>query len=233
MSSDDTSASAGGTNRRLGAVYALIFRRWRVRREKWFREKLGIVPGSRIIDVGGYPEIWNQPGYDGVMVDVINLDLENDTAPSISMISGAMVRSLQGDGRTLPFKDASYDIAYSNSVIEHVGSTRDQERFAQEIMRVGRSLWVQTPAPLCPIEPHFLGLAIHWLPRAWRPIAARVFSLRGLFGGHSMEHLREISDTTRLVSKKRLRSMFPGCIILTERILGVIPKSYIVVRAES
>jgi hypothetical protein len=52
--------------------------------------------------------------------------------------------------------DQEYDIAFSNSVIEHVGDWERQAAFASEIRRVGKNLWIQTPAKECPIEPHYL-----------------------------------------------------------------------------
>ena len=61
-----------------------------------------------------------------------------------------------GDGCALKFPDKSYDIAFSNSVIEHVGSWERQQAFAKDIRRVGKAIWVQTPARECLIEPHYL-----------------------------------------------------------------------------
>ncbi len=45
----------------------------------------------------------------------------------------------------LPFKDKSYDIVFSNSVIEHVGNLEKQKQFADEVQRVGKSYFIQTP----------------------------------------------------------------------------------------
>ena len=37
-------------------------------------------------------------------------------------------------------------------------------------------------------------------------------------------------ETTRLLTRREMQVLFPDCQILTERILGLIPKSYIAVR---
>ncbi len=37
-------------------------------------------------------------------------------------------------------------------------------------------------------------------------------------------------ETTRLLTKREMRQLFPDCEIYTEKLLGFIPKSYIAVR---
>ena len=53
---------------------------------------------------------------------------------------------------------------YSNSVIEHLHEFDQQKRFADEVRRVGRKLWVQTPARGFFVEPHLITPFIHYLP---------------------------------------------------------------------
>src|ERR1017187_2845994 len=61
-----------------------------------------------------------------------------------------------GDGRAVPFRDAAFDVVFSNSVIEHVGDAQSQRAFAREVARVGRAYWVQTPNRWFPVEQHLL-----------------------------------------------------------------------------
>ncbi|MFZ3031862.1 MAG: class I SAM-dependent methyltransferase [Candidatus Moraniibacteriota bacterium] len=64
------------------------------------------------------------------------------------------VTSLSGDGRHLDFPDNAFDIAYSNAVIEHVGTFDDQRRFLSELFRVAKRGYLTTPNRLFPIELH-------------------------------------------------------------------------------
>ena len=59
------------------------------------------------------------------------------------------------DGCSLPFPDKSFDIVFSNAVIEHIIGDGKQAQFARELMRVGRSWFVTTPNYWFPLEPHY------------------------------------------------------------------------------
>ncbi|OGI22524.1 MAG: hypothetical protein A2808_03435 [Candidatus Moranbacteria bacterium RIFCSPHIGHO2_01_FULL_55_24] len=64
------------------------------------------------------------------------------------------VTTLEADGRSLPFTDNEFSIAYSNAVIEHVGGHEDQLRFLRELFRVSRRGYLTTPNRRFPIEVH-------------------------------------------------------------------------------
>ena len=137
---------------------------------------------------------------------------------------------LVGDGRNLPSADQSYDIAYSNSVIEHVGSWEEQQLFAREMRRVGKKLWCQTPAWECPIEPHYMAPFLHWLPRSIQRKIIRPLTPWGWLSKPPPEHVEFMVSTTRLLSYRELKLWFPDCTIIVEKMLWLIPKSYIAVR---
>ena len=138
--------------------------------------------------------------------------------------------SLVGDGCALPMKAKSYDIAFSNSVIEHVGSWERQQQFASEIRRVGNAVWLQTPAYECPIEPHYMAPFVHYLPPSLQKRILRRGTLWGWLQRPSRDLVNEWVDITRLLSKREMRQLFPDCEIVTEYMLGFIPKSHIAVR---
>jgi hypothetical protein len=53
---------------------------------------------------------------------------------------------------------------------------------------------------------------------------------QGGWGGRAnVEHLLDLVDEVRLLSKREMREMFPDCHVITERFL-LMPKSYIAVR---
>jgi SAM-dependent methyltransferase len=74
---------------------------------------------------------------------------------------------LRYNGSQLPFADKSFDIVWSNAVIEHVGGRDSQLGFLREIKRVGRQAFITTPNRLFPIEIHTRLPFAHWLPRPW------------------------------------------------------------------
>lgn len=134
------------------------------------------------------------------------------------------------DGCRLPYPDRSYDIVYSNSVIEHVGSYEKQRAFASEARRVGKRLWIQTPAYEFFIEPHFLAPFVHWAPRNLRVKLIRFFTLWGWLEKPSPQRIQETVDEIRLLRYREMQELFPDCQILRERFLGVLTKSYIAFR---
>src|SRR5690625_7584560 len=62
------------------------------------------------------------------------------------------------------YKKNECDVVYSNSLIEHVGNRKNQLLFADEVQRVGKSYWVQTPNKYCTVEPHFLFPFFQFMP---------------------------------------------------------------------
>lgn len=134
------------SSRRVGARFR--HRRWLL--VQW---ALGLRGTESVVDVGGVAQSAWFARWKGLVVRC-NVDR---TALGARLI-------VLADGRWLPFRDKSFDVAFSNSVIEHLQSLEDQARLAAELTRVGRSHFIQTPNKLFPIEPHYLFPFFQFLP---------------------------------------------------------------------
>ena len=206
--------------------YQWVFKRWRVRRFQWFMDTVRPGPDSTLVDVGGYWWNWkDRAGAVGSVLCVNPVDAGDGTASGLPN-----VRQEKGDGCALGHGDGSFEIAFSNSVIEHVGDLSKQRAFAREVRRVGRKVWVQTPALECPFEPHLLAIGLHWIPGRLGHLARKYLSPRAWIDGPNSETMQDILGHTRLLSRREFGELFPDCRIVTERILWVLPKSYIAIR---
>ncbi len=202
-------------------------RRFRGRRFAQFCQRIAPRSQDRLLDVGGYASSWTP--YEPVVKDITCLNV-HEVAWDGSSHPDHGIQMIVGDGRSLAFQDRSFEILFSNSVIEHVGAWEDQQDFAREARRVGEALWVQTPAYECPIEPHYVAPFIHWLPKPWRIALIRWVTLWGWAHRPTREEVLHEVNTIRLLKRKEMDELFPDCEILTERLLGIFPKSYIAVR---
>ena len=193
------------------------------------------LPSYRVLDVGGRPDIWKllKKHYGIVPKELVLLNVGDDLADFGDDGTGpdsVPYTAVVGDGRSLPFPDNSFDLTFSNSVIEHVGGGENVERFARECDRVGKRMFIQTPNHWFPMEPHFVTLFIHWLPRSLYRKVAFLSLNYALFSWRSASLKRvfyEEFDGIRLLKKRDLQRLFPGKRIGREQVLG-LTKSFIV-----
>ena len=76
------------------------------------------------------------------------------------------VKFVIGDARKTKFSNNSFDIVYSNAVIEHVGSFQSQRKFIKELYRISsRVCFIVTPYRFHPIEFHTNLPFLHFLPK--------------------------------------------------------------------
>jgi SAM-dependent methyltransferase len=174
-----------------------------------------------ILDVGGTQNFWEVMGFASVgevSVTLLNLSKEAISLPNF--------RSVAGDARRIEFPDQSFDVVFSNSVIEHVGSRADQLRMAEEVQRVGKRYFVQTPNKYFPIEPHFLFPFFQFLPLASRVWLLRHFNLGWHRRTRDYSSAREQVAGVELLSKNAMCAMFPKATIVEEK-FGGLTKSFI------
>jgi len=177
----------------------------------------------KILDIGGTEDFWEKMNYCSpaeVQVVLLNLFPQAVSRPNFS--------ALVGDGRNLAqFAAKEFDLVFSNSVIEHLGTLEEQKRMADEVQRVGRSYFVQTPAKSFPLEPHFLFPFFAQLPENCRAWLLTRFTL-GWYGRiSSYDEALSFVRSFRLLNEKELRSLFPHGCLIHEKFCG-LTKSYIV-----
>jgi len=160
-------------------------------------------PGDRIVDVGC--------GREGLLAldrahEIVGVDVRPQPG-----YPGELV---QADARAMPFADGEFDVAYCNSLIEHVDPA-DRPLVAAEIRRVAQRWFVQTPNLWFPLDPHTLLPGYQFLPAALQRWVS------GLGAARSYERVR-------LLDVAELGRLFPEGRIIRER-LGPLTKSLIAV----
>lgn len=106
------------------------------------------------------------------------------------------------DGCSLPFPDRSFDVVFSNAVIEHILGPGRQEQFAREIMRVGKSWFVTTPNYWFPFESHYHLPFIQFMPVGMQRIYNRFLGTKVPRG--------EIQELALLSARQMQRLFRPG-----------------------
>jgi len=202
------------------------FRRKRMRH---FAAELGITAQTKVLDIGGTPECWEMLAVKPRLVLLNTPRATADLAGAASWVAG--------DGLLLPFRDGAFDVVFSNSVIEHVGDAASQQQFADEVARVGRGYWVQTPNRWFAVEQHLLTPFIHWLPKAWQRAVVPRFNVWQMLTRPSADrrnfYVEHYLRDVRLLSCGEVRALFPGARVLRERFCGWTKSLVAMRRADS
>jgi len=137
---------------------------------------------------------------------------------------------LLDESGVLPFEDDYFDIVHCNSVIEHVTvdkirrwslqSQKDftevaferQKQFANEIRRVGKSYFVQTPNKNFVFESHTWLPLVQFLPR---PLLIKTIRLLNKWW------VKKTSPDWNLIVEKQMKELFPDAIIVREKVWGL------------
>ena len=177
-----------------------------------------------ILDIGGTQQFWDLMLGDeqlDIRVTLLNIGHQPVSLPRFE--------SVVGDARSMSrFAANSFDVVFSNSVIEHLGDYENQRLMAEEVRRVGRRYFVQTPNKRFPIEPHFLVPWFQYLPvgvRAWLLSRFDVGWYRRI---PDRSAARAEVESIQLLTRKRFSALFPEAIVHEEKFAG-LTKSFVAI----
>lgn len=184
----------------------------------------------RILDLGGTQAFWESMGFSAGQFDIYLLNLSaQELAPSAARnhSSGPHYYPIVGDACDLSrFKDGEFDIVFSNSVIEHVGSWENQQRMLREAKRVGKRYFIQTPNFFFPLEPHFLFPGFQFLPFRWRVWLVQRFDLGWFKRAADRASAESLVNSCQLLTRRQLRKLDQQAQIYAEKCLG-LTKSFV------
>lgn len=179
---------------------------WRLERMNQFLSLMNPPKKARILDLGGLPGMWQLVPND-FEVTLLNLPGTFKTTDNNGKFT-----FVEGDGTDLSniFANKSFDIVFSNSVIEHVGDEKKQAAFAAEVRRLGLGYWVQTPSPYFPVEAHS-GVFFYWqLPQSVKEYLYSSWQ-------NNLPDWTEMIRSTKVLSRRRMKELFPDSKFYTER----------------
>lgn len=172
-----------------------------------------------VLDLGGTVEAWRRAPVRPKDVTVLNLFEPGESdAAWLLPVTGDACRAREAlEAAGAP---TSYDVVFSNSLLEHVGGHAQRAALAREVHALAPRFWVQTPYRYFPLEPHWLFPGLQFLPMAARSRLAARWPL-----AHSRPESAEAAMSevqwTELVGVAEMRSYFPDARIHHERVAGL------------
>lgn len=119
-------------------------------------------------------------------------------------------------GKPLPFADKTFDIVFSNAVVEHTGDRTSQKFFIDEACRVAKRVFITTPNRWFPIEHHTALPLLHYLPvQLYRSI------LR-----HTAYEFWADEDNLNLLTLQSFKACFPSNYDVTIEYIGIAPSIF-------
>jgi hypothetical protein len=191
---------------------------FRSRRFQIFLKFIADLPRPlQILDIGGEQVFWERMGVaedNAYQITLLNIVQQPVSLPNF--------RSFVGQATDLgDFADQSFDMAFSNSTIEHLGSFAAQRQMAKEVLRVGRRYFVQTPNRFFPLEPHFLIPFFQFFPGSFQVELVRRFNLGWYHKIPDKKQAQAHVRSHRLMTAAELRSLFPSGQLYYESAFGM------------
>ena len=190
---------------------------FRNKRFKFFFDKINLMDKPiSILDLGGRVKFWENRSLSGnhnFLITIINLESEKSVYPNIETKVGNILELKS-------FKKNSFDIVFSNSVIEHLYNFQNQKKIASEILRIGKKHIIQTPNKYFFVEPHYIFPFFQYLPSKIQYkilTKTKLSRLRKWDKKFARQYLKEI----RLLTLNELKEIFPGSKIYQEKFFGM------------
>ena len=151
----------------LDNLFDKLIEKSRINKYKLFYNLLNPSQTSKILDIGA--EMCERRSSDNILEKLYPYQ-QNIIAAGLHSFNSKCWRYpeivyVQCDAIYLPFIDNSFDIAYSNAVIEHIEGEKQKQMFIREILRVARVVFITTPNRWFPLEVHTKIPFLSWLPR--------------------------------------------------------------------
>ena len=203
---DDAAIARSAARRFLGDFEYAVFEYQRSAKLIDVLEKAGVRLTGRVLDAGC--------GGGGTTASLaeetrftVGLDLDARFRDAgLRLVGEKTIRNaafVQGDGEALPFRDASFDLVCSHSVIEHVTSAEAYLRECRRVLRDAGVLYLSTaphrsfagahlPRLRVPLPLHLL------LPR---PLAFRIFRELGRHAPWALREPREANSFVALAAR--------------------------------
>ncbi len=190
--------------------------------EDWFARGGKTV---EILDIGGTLAFWTV--LDFKYLDQVHITLLNLEEVLIEERWQKVFKSVAGDAADLSgYADNSFDLAFSNSVIEHVGDYERQKKMVSEMSRVARHRYIQTPNKYFPIEPHYGFPLFQFFPLWLKMYMVQHYDMRYKKAENEKEAY-EIAGEIRLLSLKELKELIPDAVVFYEKVFGIIKSFYV------
>lgn len=205
----------------------------RLKRWELFRTAFPEIEKMRLLDLGGTVDTWQRAPIKPLHVTVLNLfepdkaDDDKSADDRIVPVTGDACKAVDDLARANI--GGTFDIVFSNSLIEHVGGHARRAELAEQVRKLAPRHWVQTPYRYFPLEPHWLFPGMQFLPAATRVKIAAHWPLVHT-RPESLDEARNDVLWTELIGVTEMKDYFPTSSIEHERILG-LTKSIIAVKA--
>lgn len=200
----------------------------RMKRWQLFRKAFPEIEQMRLLDLGGTVDTWRRAPLRPLHVTILNLFEPGESDVDwITPVTGDACKA--ADGLTQANIEGTFDVVFSNSLVEHVGGHARRVELAEQVHKLAPRHWVQTPYRYFPLEPHWLFPGMQFLPVAARVSIAAHWPLRHT-RAQNVDEARFYVLWTELISATEMTDYFPTSTILHERVMG-LTKSLIAVKS--